>query len=330
LFLLFYPITYSVTAPGGLTDATQTVEIIGAPEKTITGTISTTYIVYLPRMTFFQFIVGYFNPFTTIEVLRGDNLGYSNQEIMEIGWLDHYVSIEASVIVAYEAMALIDPTVHIEYVEKQLVYGKSPYLSHYEDIAFGDEFIQMVGDGGVIAVEMEDIMPNALLATDYAFTFRTAEGVDYTVTLSKNAETGRFGISLSRRYIVDMENTTPKYEHVATLIGGPSGGLLQTLYVYNQLSQTDITGGLTIAGTGTIDYDGTAGYIGGVKQKVITAYYQNVDVFFIPFHDEGYVYDNYMEALKACEELGIDPSGWLVPVATFQDVLDYLAERTGE
>jgi len=81
---------------------------------------------------------------------------------------------------------------------------------------------------------------------------------------------------------------------------------------------------LKIAGTGTIGYDGSVGYIGGVKQKIATAYLNKVDVFFIPNLDDDYTYDNYQEALKACEELGIDPSGWLVPVSSFQDALDYL------
>jgi PDZ domain-containing secreted protein len=56
----------------------------------------------------------------------------------------------------------------------------------------------------------------------------------------------------------------------------------------------------------------------------LTAYLNNVDVFFIPFKDQNYYYDNYMEALRACEKYGIDPTGWLIPVSSFADVLDYL------
>ncbi|MCK7488498.1 MAG: hypothetical protein MZU97_25640 [Bacillus subtilis] len=64
--------------------------------------------------------------------------------------------------------------------------------------------------------------------------------------------------------------------------------MLQALYIYSQLVDTDITKGLNIAGTGTIEYSGAVGYIGGVKQKIITAYYKGADLFFIPYLSTTY------------------------------------------
>ncbi len=55
------------------------------------------------------------------------------------------------------------------------------------------------------------------------------------------------------------------------IVGGPSAGLMFTLTVYNALSPVDLTHGLKIAGTGTINPDGTVGPIGGVQQKVAAA-----------------------------------------------------------
>jgi len=134
-------------------------------------------------------------------------------------------------------------------------------------------------------------------------------------------------VTLKTYHLVDRAATYPLYENPETNIGGPSGGLLQTLYVYNILVTEDVTRGLKIAGTGTIGYDGSAGYIGGVKQKILTAYYAGVDVFFIPHLDDSYYYDNYVEALRVCDEVGIDPEGWLVGVASFEDVVDWLLAR---
>ena len=53
--------------------------------------------------------------------------------------------------------------------------------------------------------------------------------------------------------------------------GGPSAGLIFTLSVYNSLISQDMTGGRRIAGTGTINLDGSVGPIGGVKQKIFSA-----------------------------------------------------------
>ncbi len=41
-----------------------------------------------------------------------------------------------------------------------------------------------------------------------------------------------------------------------------------TLTVYNLLTPQDLTDGRKIAGTGTIDLDGTVGPIGGVEQAI--------------------------------------------------------------
>ena len=54
-------------------------------------------------------------------------------------------------------------------------------------------------------------------------------------------------------------------------VGGPSAGLMMALNVYNKLIETDITNSTVIAGTGTIEIDGSVGPVGGVKQKVIAA-----------------------------------------------------------
>ena len=55
-------------------------------------------------------------------------------------------------------------------------------------------------------------------------------------------------------------------------IGGPSAGLIYALSIYDRLVPDDITGGRTIAGTGTIENcgqaHGTVGAVGSVDLKV--------------------------------------------------------------
>ena len=52
---------------------------------------------------------------------------------------------------------------------------------------------------------------------------------------------------------------------------GPSGGLVETLDIYNKITKKDITNGLKIVGTGEIEEDGSITEIGGVKYKLLGA-----------------------------------------------------------
>lgn len=52
---------------------------------------------------------------------------------------------------------------------------------------------------------------------------------------------------------------------------GSSGGMMLTLSIYENITSEDLIKGKSIAGTGTIEKDGTIGEIGGVKYKIIGA-----------------------------------------------------------
>ena len=92
-------------------------------------------------------------------------------------------------------------------------------------------------------------------------------------------------------------------------VGGPSAGLMFTLGIYDKLTPGPLTGGIHIAGTGTIDVDGNVGAIGGVQQKVHGARNAGATVFLVPA-------SNCTEAKSAV------PAGLrLVKVTTFNDAV---------
>lgn len=106
-------------------------------------------------------------------------------------------------------------------------------------------------------------------------------------------------------------------------VGGPSAGLLFSLGVIDKLdgdgSGGDLTGGRTIAGTGTIDADGTVGAVGGVPLKTQAAKRDGATVFLVP----------KAECSDAEAEL---PKGLrLVPVTTLKGAVSALvALETGK
>ncbi|MBN2504117.1 MAG: hypothetical protein JXB20_02115 [Bacilli bacterium] len=317
LFILVFPLDFLLYSPGGLTEVDKLIEIEYREDKQVEGTISTTFVMSVPRPTIFQFLVGYFNEYADINVLPVSYEDYTNEEIAQISYQDKDISVSASIIVAYETMQAIDPAITVSYEEKTIVFGKSNYLSNYDQIHFGDAFIQMVGEGGVIATSIAEVGAITVDGNTYDFTFERENGDIYTVPITKNSETGLFGMNFKVYREVDPATSYPIFSERNTNVGGSSGGLLQTLAIYNMLSETDITHGLKIAGTGTIDYAGNVGNIGAVKQKVLTAYENKVDVFFMSP-------DDYNTAVNVCEAYGIDHSAWLVSVATFQEALDHL------
>lgn len=100
---------------------------------------------------------------------------------------------------------------------------------------------------------------------------------------------------------------------------GSSGGLMLTLTIYSHLNEIDLTDGKTIVGTGTIDINGNVGEISGIKYKLIGAVNKGADVFLVP------VGENYEDAKKLKEERNYDIE--LVPVATFEEALNYLENQ---
>jgi len=65
-------------------------------------------------------------------------------------------------------------------------------------------------------------------------------------------------------------------------IGGPSAGLIFALAVFDTLTPDALTGGVVIAGTGTIAADGRVGPIGGIQQKIVAAADSGAELFLVP------------------------------------------------
>ena len=97
-------------------------------------------------------------------------------------------------------------------------------------------------------------------------------------------------------------------------VGGPSAGMMMALNVYNLLTESDITNGEKIAGTGTIEIDGSVGPVGGVKQKVIAAKRANASLILVPTA-------NFLEASVYSDE-----NTFIVAVDSFEEALDVISD----
>lgn len=126
----------------------------------------------------------------------------------------------------------------------------------------------------------------------------------------------KYGMGIKQVPRMSLE-TDPAISFDTKKIGGPSAGLMFTLDIYNRLTEANWTKGHKIAGTGTMNTEGKVGPIGGIKEKVVAADKENVEVFFAP---QGG--NNYTDAVAAAKNIGTDME--IVKVNTFDDALQYL------
>lgn len=92
-------------------------------------------------------------------------------------------------------------------------------------------------------------------------------------------------------------------------VGGPSGGMIFALGVYDSLTEGSMMGDSHIAGTGTISSNGLVGPIGGVDLKMLAAARDGVDLFLAPEANCSEIISSQPEDLL------------VVPVADFTEAL---------
>lgn len=128
-------------------------------------------------------------------------------------------------------------------------------------------------------------------------------------------ERGIIGIKLQPR--------DPNYEYPFPIdidsgaVGGPSAGLAFSLAVIDVLSPGELTGGMKVAATGTIDGNGNVGPVGGVSQKTAVVTDEGYDVFLVPSSEVDAV------RARAGDNLQV------IPVDTLEEALEALSSLGG-
>tara|TARA_Y100000768_G_scaffold217347_1_gene163823 strand:+ start:1672 stop:2592 length:921 start_codon:yes stop_codon:yes gene_type:complete len=170
-------------------------------------------------------------------------------------------------------------------------------------------------------------------ASEFIATLRKYDiGETVTIGLTRDIDGKDTEISISTELIEHIEyDNEPMVGFLATTVnerfdfpfeidiktgnvGGPSAGLMMALNVYNNLIPNDITNSLIVAGTGTIEIDGSVGPVGGIRQKVIAAKRAGSELILVPTA-------NYEEASPfSTDETAI------VPVDSFEEALKVIFE----
>lgn len=317
VFLVFYfgllfTVTYrlddqTLTLKGNLTPVKTTVEVEETPH------FYTVYVVSMDKPTLFQYWIAMLSKQIDIAPLSESYQNISALDQFKMGQISEELSYQYATIQAYTKAQQVNPEITIEYTLKG--YITSFIESFQTDIRLGDMLVEVEG------LSYDTASHEALFSQ-----FAQQDTIDIVVlrdnrrvplTLNKNTALGRFGIRFEAYYDIDVSPLLSTH-HQNDFIGGPSGGMIQTLDLYMKLIKIDLKD-LKIAGTGTIELDGTIGAIGGIEQKIYTANDHEIDIFLCGE-------ENYDAALKVYQSLK-SPSFELIKVGDIDEAIQSVLSR---
>lgn len=325
LFMTLVTVKEEMVSPAFFTPVSSVIQV---DEENKTGNVYTVAVYVNKDVSLFQKLLISLNYQVTARPYDPQTALTNTQETDQ-GRVMKEVSITNSIITAYLEAQKTNNEIAVSYAfEGMIIHTITPQLTPQE-LQIGD-VILAVND----QVVTKENFATLIQAQDANCSVSSAP---FDITVRRRTQTLTFRVSKSpytnpqgetycvlgigtyAYYHIDTDETLPTYTIQESRTLGPSGGLMQTIAVYNAITATDITNGLRIAGTGTIDVDGKVGNIGGVAQKVIAAQFYRADVFFVPV-------GNYEEALEMYERLPKTPHFALVAVETFADAIAYLLE----
>ena len=278
LFLLYFilqiPLNYYIITGGGISDVSSRIEV--EEKYKGKGSFNISYVTELQKANLIGYLLSYLIP--TWEREDADLYKYTTNESLEDIQFRSELDLKAANSTAiYWAYTLAEREVEESssnlYVistsdmenpfkvgdEILSIDGKS-----YETVSEYSNYLQKKEEGDTVVVKvLRNNKEKDLSATLYSYEDRLILGV--TLEFVRNYET-------NPKVNIQFKKTE----------SGPSGGLITTLEIYNQLTKKDLTHGLKIAGTGTIEEDGSIGQIGGIEHKLLGAADAKADIFLCP------------------------------------------------
>lgn len=200
------------------------------------------------------------------------------------------------------------------------ILDKHLYIIYLEedsdtDLKIGDDILEIDGSKIDSLADISKILDSYEVGSKLNIKVKRNEKemMKYAIVHEKD---GRKLIGIALTSIYDYE-VDPKITFTfSNSESGPSGGFMVTLAIYNQLIDSDISNGLKIAGTGTIDIEGNVGSIGGVKYKLKGAVDSKSDIFLVPAGE------NYEEAIKYQKKYHYDIK--IIGISTFEEAIEKL------
>jgi PDZ domain-containing protein len=304
------PVPYVALGPGPTFDTLGTdqhgkeiIGIDGRTERHTTGHLNLTTVSVADRLDLLAAFRGWLDPH--ISVVPREEIyppGQSQQEVDRVSTEQFSESQSSAEFVALGELG------YPQQVVIQAVPDKSPSAGKLAPkdvlVSVGDRKVEGYGDVSAVLTNQQ---PGTTVAVGYL-----RGGKPGTARIVTGKASDRKGAALG--IVLTLQRKAPFKVTIGLSedIGGPSAGLMFALGILEKLGPEELTGGRFIAGTGTIDFAGNVGPIGGIQLKMIAARDHGATVFLVPK-------DNCDDALQR------PPAGLqLVKVNTLHTAIDAL------
>lgn len=308
--ILQFPLNYYITIGGGMSDISKRIEVEDKYESK--GSFNLCYVEQL-KGNIMTYLMSYIIP--TWERESTNDYKYNVEESIEdIEFRGDLDLKTANATATYWAYILANKK--INQISSKL-YVIATFEGYETTLKVQDEVLSIDGNSyDTINEYKEYLQTKTEEDTVVVKIIRNKKEREITAKLYNSDGNTILGVGL--QYVKEYK-TDPKVKiKFKSDESGPSAGLMTTLEIYNQLTKKDITHGLTIAGTGTIEVDGTIGMIGGVEHKLLGAASTKADIFLVPSGQ------NYKDALKYKKDKNLDIE--IVEVSTIEDALNKLED----
>ncbi len=308
LILFFYPVNYYIVIGGGISDVGERIEI--EDEYASDGSFNMSYVSELVG-TLGPYLLSYVIP--TWDRESADLYKYDTTESIEdIEFRSDLDLLSANSTAIYWAYKLADKKCEVVDTKIYVISVISDYGSFFKVgdvlLSINDESFDTLGEyqSYIQTLTVGEMAKIKVLRDSKEVVFET----------KLHDENGRIVMGVYLQ-VVNKYETDPEIElKFESDESGPSAGLITTLAIYDKLTEGDLTNSLKIAGTGTIEMDGSVGEIGGVKYKLLGAEAGDADVFLVPSGD------NYEECVKIKKEKKLKIK--LIEVSTVEEAIEKL------
>jgi PDZ domain-containing protein len=275
LFILVCPTNFNGITPYGLSDVSTNI-VVDNKEEDSSNFYTISVLTYSYITPFQKMILDSIDSGETYE--KGDYYSVlTDKDEHLMGQIEKESSYQISVIKAYEKAG------------KPISYSFKGMKIHYvpKGIEISGGTLKI---GDLITSESYDDITYANEKDNYSYFMNVLNQKSYELT-KKDGSVIKVNMSEAKYKIeaypfFDITSTTPDISlpGLSSDTGGPSGGLIQSLYIYSRLMGLEKKS--IISGTGTMEYNGEVGKIGGAKEKYMAARKSGVDYFFCP--EENY------------------------------------------
>lgn len=305
-----YPVPYYVFTSGGITDLSERFEIDNSYNQK--GSYNLSYVNQVDGNVLTYILA---NIIPDWDLVKVENYQYNeNESLDEMLTRDKLSLANANQLAVIFAYSKAGKEVDIKDSSKY-IYAVYPFLKSDKKIKIGDIILKIDDVEISNTAEIVNIVQSKEVG-DHITALFDRNGNTYSTDILIQEENGKKMIGLQFINIYDFDVNPDIVFKFKDQENGGSAGLMTTLAIYDSLIEEDLTNGLKIAGTGTIEEDGSVGPIGGVKYKLAGAVRGKADIFFAPAGE------NYEEAIEIKKKRGYDIN--IVEVNTLDDAINYL------